>query len=80
MRHKIPHPCSAAYENAASLTGIRDDVFIFYWSYFRAKHKVPPSYSRAEDCARSLTVVGMTVIKLKAYDVRSKISKELLSR
>jgi len=25
-KHKIPHPCSAAEESAASLTGIRDDV------------------------------------------------------
>ncbi len=27
-KHKIPHPYSAAEESAASLTGIRDDVYI----------------------------------------------------
>jgi hypothetical protein len=26
-KHKIPHPYSAAEESAASLTGIRDDVY-----------------------------------------------------
>jgi len=25
LKHKVPHPYSAAKENAASLTGIRDD-------------------------------------------------------
>jgi hypothetical protein len=28
-KHKVPHPYSAAEENAASLTGIRDDDIYF---------------------------------------------------
>jgi len=32
IKHKIPHPYSAAEENAASLTGIRDDEAKFDFS------------------------------------------------
>ncbi len=42
--------------------------WVFTTIYFQEmlapfKHKVPPPYSRADECARSLTGVGMTKFK-----------------
>jgi hypothetical protein len=57
--------------------------------YCTTKQKVPPAYSRAEDNARSLTAVGMTIenstrtlktalsLAIKRYQ-RKKIGGELL--
>jgi hypothetical protein len=38
-KRKVPHPCSAAEENAASLTGIRDDEAIFIWENCAKMHR-----------------------------------------
>jgi hypothetical protein len=42
-------------------TGTRDLAFGIQ-NYFLKEHKVPPTYSRAEDGARSLYAAGMTLI------------------